>query len=72
MVQNKASRDDWKQPSMFLRDLVAYATLAHRQKRGDFMFMGWQPHGAGESESTPSVDRMRSGLMLSMVSQQGF
>ena len=72
VVQNKASRDDWKQPSMFLRDLVAYATLAHRQKRGDFMFMGWQPHGAGESASTPCVDRMRSGLMLSMVSQQGF
>jgi hypothetical protein len=72
VVQNKASRDDWKQPSMFLRDLVAYATLAHRQKRGDFMFMGWQPHGAGESTSTPTVDRMRSGLMLSMVSQQGF
>ena len=72
VVQNKASRDDWKQPSMFLRDLVAYATLAHRQSRGDFMFMGWQPHGAGDSTPTTKVDRYRSGLMLSMVSQQGF
>ena len=70
VVQNKASRDDWEQPSMFLRDLVAYATLAHRKKRGDFMFMGWQPHGAGDSSK--NIDRMRSGLMLSMVSQQGF
>ena len=70
VVQNKASRDDWKQPSMFLRDLVAYATLAHRKSRGDFMFMGWQPHGAGDKST--HLGRMRSGLMLSMVSVQGF
>ena len=72
VIQNKASGADWKQPSMFLRDLVAYATLAHRESRGDFMFMGWQPHGAGQGKSAPSASRYRSGLMLSMVSQQGF
>ena len=72
VIQNKASGADWKQTSMFLRDLVAYATLAHRHGRGDFMFMGWQPHGAGEWTPTTSENRYRSGLMLSMVSQQGF
>ena len=72
MIQNKASGADWKQPSMFLRDLVAYATLAHRHGRGDFMFMGWQPHGAGDWTPETSENKYRSGLMLSMVSQQGF
>ena len=72
VVQNRASGADWKQPSIFLRDLVAYATLAHRRQRGDFMFMGWQPHGAGESDSTKNKNNMRSGLMCSMVSQEGF
>ena len=72
MVLNRASGADWEHPSIFLRDLVAYATLAHRQKRGDFMFMGWQPHGAGQSDSTKDIIRMRSGLMCSMVSLEGF
>lgn len=72
VIQNRASGADWKQTSMFLRDLVAYATLAHRRGRGDFMFMGWQPHGAGDWTPSTSESRYRSGLMLSMVSQQGF
>ena len=71
-VLNKPSAADWKKPSVFLRDLVAYATLAHRQKRGDFIFCGWQPHGAGEADSCKNKNNYRSGLMLTMVSQTGF
>ena len=70
VVQNRASGSDWKHPSMFLRDLVAYATLAHRKKRGDFMFMGWQPHGAGDAAK--NIHQYRSGLMLSLVSKAAF
>ena len=72
VLPSKAPAEAFKQPSMFLRDLVAYATLADRQKRGNFIFCGWQPHGAGESASCKEKDNYRSGLMLSMVSQYAF
>ena len=71
VIRPRASGEAWKHTSMFLRDLVGYATLAHRQGRGDFMFMGWQPHGSGDSAGAKQV-RFRSGTMLTMVSQEGF
>ena len=70
-VLNRAKGEEWEHPSMFLRDLVAYATLAHRAGRGDFMFMGWQPHGAGEGFGV-DINKFRSGAMLTMVSKAGF
>ena len=73
VVPNRPPAEDWKRTSLFLRDLVAYANLAHRHKHmGDFIFCGWQPHGAGESASSKTSIHYRSGLMLSMVSQVGF
>ncbi len=68
-VLEKASADDYKVISLFLRDLVAYSVEAHRMKRGEFMFMGWQPHGAGDSST--STFRYRSGTMLTMFSKDG-
>jgi len=71
-VLNRPPAKDWRNTSIFLRDLVAYATLAHRQKRGDFIFCGWQPHRADESETCKNKDNFRSGTMLTMVSKNGF
>jgi len=71
-VLNKPPAADWQNPSVFLRDLVAYATLAHRQNRGHFIFCGWQPHRAGESDTCKNKNNYRSGTMLTMVSKTGF
>ncbi len=68
-VPEKAPASDWQVVSLFLRDLVAYSVEAHRLKRGDFMFMGWQPHGAGDTSDTKF--RYRSGTMLTMFSKNG-
>jgi len=68
---HKPSAANCNQPSQFMRDLVAYATLAHRSKRGDFIWCGWQPHGCGESKGKIK-SRYASGNMLTMVSKAGF
>jgi hypothetical protein len=69
-VLKRASSKDFKHVSVFLRDIVAYANLASRHKRGDFMFLGWQPHGAGDTSS--NVDRYRSGTMLTVATVRAF
>lgn len=68
VLQERATREDWKVTSMYLRDLVAFANDAHRKKRGEFMFMGWQPFGAGGSGK---IDRYGSGAMCTMMSKSG-
>ena len=71
-MRNRASAAQWNNVSIFLRDLVAMANLAYRAHRGDFMFCGWQPHGAGQEDSTSDIRILRSGTMLTMVTKRGF
>ena len=72
VLRNRASAAQWNNVSIFLRDLVAMANLASRARRGDFMFCGWQPHGAGQEDSTSDIRILRSGTMLTMVTKTGF
>lgn len=58
---HKASASDFEHVSGFVRDIVAYVTLAHRMGHGRFLWFGWQPHGAGD-KGKPNV--YRSGNML--------
>ncbi len=68
-LQARSGGGDGQRVSAFLRDLVAYSVVAQRMGHGEFMFLGWQPHGAGEK--SPAINRFRSGLMLSMFSKDG-
>ena len=69
VVHKRAKRSDFETVSVYLRDLVATANLAAREGIGEFIFAGWQPHGAGEDGKT---DRYRSGAHLVMVTKTGF
>lgn len=68
VVASKAGPDAWEEPSIFLRDLIAYCNVAARRKK-EIVWLGWQPGNAGVE--VKHVDRFCSGAMCIAITKLG-
>ena len=68
VVATKAGPEAWEEPSIYLRDLIAYCNVAARKKK-DLVWFGWQPGNAGAD--VKHVDRFCSGAMCIAISKSG-
>ena len=68
VVASKAGPDAWEEPSIFLRDMIAYCNVAARRKM-DIVWLGWQPGNAGVE--VKHVDRFCSGAMCIAITKSG-
>jgi hypothetical protein len=68
-LPSKPLPEDFRGMSVFLQDLVAMCTAAHRQRHGSLVWLSWQPCGPGQKPR--SVYRVSSGSTAIAISRFG-